>query len=105
MAGLPYLDFSSAGCTFCKACVEACPIEIDITDTVPPDIGKAIVNRGTCIAWHEIICQSCIGICEFEAITSTYMRNPEVNNDLCNGCGICVKYCPLDALTVSPVSK
>lgn len=104
MAGLPYLDFSANGCTFCQACVEACPIEIEISNTPPPDIGKAEVNHDTCIAWHEIICQSCIGVCDFEAITSTYMRNPVVNNELCNGCGICVRHCPLDALTVVPVS-
>ena len=104
LAGLPYLDFSANGCTFCQDCVEACPIEIEVADTEAPDIGKAEVNHDTCIAWHEIICQSCIGVCEFEAITSTYMRNPEVNYQLCNGCGICVRYCPLDALTVAPVS-
>lgn len=104
MAGLPYLDFSTSGCTFCQACVEACPIEIDASGTVLPDIGQAVVNHGTCIAWHEIICQSCIGICEFEAITSTYMRNPVVNSDLCNGCGMCVKFCPLDSLTIISAS-
>ena len=105
MAGLPYLHFSLTGCTFCKACVDVCPIEMDVAGTVQPDIGKAEVNHETCIAWHEIICQSCIGVCEFEAITSTHMRNPVINNELCNGCGMCVKYCPLNALTVTPASS
>ena len=28
LAGLPYLDFNTSGCTFCKACVEACPVSV-----------------------------------------------------------------------------
>ena len=103
LAGIPYLDFSTSGCTFCKACVEVCPIEIDTTDTAAVEIGVAIVDRDTCIAWNDIICQSCIGQCDAQAITTTYMRRAEVNSGLCNGCGMCLKACPVNALSILPV--
>lgn len=98
--GLPYLDFSTSGCTFCKACVEVCPIKIELADSVAPDIGKAMVNRDTCIAWNDIICQSCIGRCDYRAISTPHMRRAEINMDLCNGCGMCVSVCPVNALSI-----
>ncbi|HBE92994.1 MAG TPA: hypothetical protein DDW55_10860 [Gammaproteobacteria bacterium] len=99
-AGLPYLDFSTSGCTYCKACVEVCPIEIEIVEAVTPDIGKAHINRDTCIAWEDVICQSCSNRCEYQAITTVYQRRAQVKMDLCNGCGMCVSVCPVDALSI-----
>jgi ferredoxin-type protein NapF len=100
LAGLPYLDFGATGCTFCKACIDACPIEHDHSFSTTVEIGKAQLNRDQCIAWNEIICQSCSGRCDYQAISTSYQRSPEVNLDLCNGCGICVTSCPVDAISI-----
>ena len=99
-AGIPYLDFSANGCTFCQACVEACPIELDISGPRPV-IGEVQLNRTSCIAWNEIICMSCSDRCEYSAITTTNMRQPQVNADNCTGCGMCVSACPVNALQIA----
>jgi ferredoxin-type protein NapF len=102
-AGQPYLDFSIRGCTFCRACAEACPIEDGLLASTSntPEIGKAQLNHGSCIAWNEVICQSCSNNCDVQAISTTYQRNPEVNAELCNGCGQCVSSCPVGAISIS----
>jgi ferredoxin-type protein NapF len=99
LKGLPYLDFTSSGCTFCRACVEVCPIEIVIKDPTPR-IGKLALNRGSCIAWNDIICMSCSNRCDYKAITTQHQRRPNVDAQTCTGCGMCVAACPVQALNI-----
>jgi len=103
LAGLPYLDFSTAGCTFCKACLEACPMdetmELDTAGPMPV-IGKAQLNRETCIAWDEVICMACSGRCDYHAITTIHQRRAQIDTQRCNGCGMCVAACPVQALRI-----
>jgi ferredoxin-type protein NapF len=100
LSGTPYLDFGTSGCTFCKACVAACPLEIRVIEAVNPHIGKAQLNRDTCIAWDDVICMSCFGRCDYQAITTTHQRRAQIDNERCNGCGMCVAVCPVGALSI-----
>jgi ferredoxin-type protein NapF len=101
LAGVPYLDFSSAGCTFCKACVEACPMEFEVIDAPAPRIGKARLNRDTCIAWDDVICMACSQRCDYQAITTVHQRRAQIDTEACTGCGMCVAVCPMDALEIT----
>ena len=100
LAGTPYLDFEATGCTFCKACVDACPLEIEITSHGKPALGTARLNRDACIAWDDVICMACSGRCDYQAIRTTHQRRAEVNPEICNGCGMCVSVCPVHALSI-----
>ena len=100
LAGTPYLDFSATGCTFCKACAEACPLDIETATADTPAIGKARLNRDSCIAWNDVICMSCHGRCDYQAITTVHQRRASIDSDRCNGCGMCVAACPVSALRV-----
>jgi ferredoxin-type protein NapF len=100
LAGTAYLDFGNSGCTFCRACVTACPMEIEVNESVNPPIGKARLNRDTCIAWADVICMSCQERCDYHAISTEYQRRAQVDNDRCTGCGMCVAVCPVGALNI-----
>ena len=102
LAGFPYLAFSDAGCTLCGDCAEACPLDVSKDGSVPR-LGRAQLERGRCLAWHDVICMSCVTACQVRAL----VRNPHscriaVAADRCHGCGMCVGVCPVDALAVMP---
>jgi ferredoxin-type protein NapF len=100
LSGTPYLDFGHSGCTFCQDCVTACPLQIEVTETSIPRIGTARLNRDSCIAWDDVICMSCHGRCDYQAISTTHQRRAEVNPEVCTGCGMCVAVCPVAALSI-----
>lgn len=60
---------------------------------------KATIRPDDCIA-----CNRCIEECRFEAIG--YPDNsdtPQINHIFCEGCGVCVRVCPVEAVSFEPV--
>ena len=102
LAGFPYLAFADAGCTLCGDCVEACPLDFPTAGRAPR-LGTAQLERGRCLAWQDVICMSCLGACQLRALRrEPHSHRVTVDADRCNGCGMCVRVCPADALSVTP---
>ena len=101
--GFPEIDFQRGECIFCGKCRDACPEALLSGALSEPWHFKAAVN-GDCLSAQGISCQSCRDACESRAIRFRPQLGgvslPEIDTDLCNGCGACVSPCPVAAITV-----
>ena len=102
--GLPEVDFSQAGCSFCGACASACEPHLFAAVTTQP-FAHVVAISEDCLARQGIHCQSCSEECEAAAIRfAPRLGGPPVpllDADLCTGCGDCIATCPVGAIAVS----
>jgi ferredoxin-type protein NapG len=114
--GTPYFTPRDIPCYMCPdiPCVPVCPTgaldESSVSTNGKLDInvaemGLAIIDRETCIAYWGIQCDACYRACPIlgNAITIEYSKNdrtgkhaylaPVVHADACTGCGLCEKAC------------
>jgi ferredoxin-type protein NapG len=114
--GTPYFIPRDIPCYMCPdiPCVPVCPTgaldEASVTtdnelDINIADMGVAVIDDESCIAFWGIQCDACYRACPLlgEAITIEYVRNertgkhafmkPVVKADICTGCGLCEKAC------------
>ncbi|WP_087482213.1 ferredoxin-type protein NapF [Vibrio mangrovi] len=101
--GFPQVDFHTGECTFCYQCAAACPEKLFLPETASPWNAKATVSA-KCLAQQNVECRSCHDSCEPAAIQFRLqpgkVAQPQINPELCNGCGACVAGCPTQAITV-----
>ena len=114
--GTPYFVPRDVPCYMCEdiPCVPVCPTgaldqssvttdgKLDITIA---DMGLAVVDEESCIAFWGIQCDACYRACPLlgKAITIEYQKNdrtgkhafmkPIVHSDACTGCGLCERAC------------
>ena len=115
--GTPFFVPLDVPCYMCDdiPCVPVCPTgALDITkvtnkkgelDPKMMDMGLAVVDQNSCIAFWGIQCDACYRACPLmdDAIKLEYGRNertgkhaflkPVVNMNSCTGCGLCEKAC------------
>lgn len=93
----PKLNFHQGYCDFCNKCVEVCPTAaLEPCDPFNPSsgrIGHAQLMPDRCLAFYSG-CDKCVQECPYEAITVNEFGQPQINDKLCNGCGLCVFVCP-----------
>ncbi|STO54530.1 ferredoxin-type protein role in electron transfer to periplasmic nitrate reductase (NapA) [Canicola haemoglobinophilus] len=99
----PEVRFSEGECTFCQKCVEICqqPIFRSVDET--PWQHK-IEMTSACLTQQQVECRSCQDSCEMRAIRFRPQLNTVVQPILdlanCNGCGACIKSCPVSAINI-----
>ncbi len=96
--GHPYLDFREAGCTFCQACLEACPYQV-IGSTARRPLARVQIDPAACLAHQGTFCVACQSACPEDAVRFERMVKPWIS-DRCTGCGLCVAPCPTGAVRV-----
>jgi ferredoxin-type protein NapG len=115
--GTPFFQPRDIPCYMCEdiPCAPVCPTgALDLAslsssdgtlDFKKMDMGIAVVDPNSCIAFWGIQCDACYRACPLmdEAIKLKYDRNertgkhaflkPEINMSVCTGCGLCEKAC------------
>ena len=97
-AGTPVIRAEEVPCYLCMKCPEVCPS--GALRPVEPEatrMGLAVIDKETCVAWNDTsLCRTCYNVCPLQdlAIELPEMR-PEVVDDSCVGCGVCVHACPI----------
>ncbi|MFW6045071.1 MAG: 4Fe-4S dicluster domain-containing protein [Planctomycetota bacterium] len=98
------MDFQTAYCNYeCTRCTEVCPT--GALDTLPAaekkrtQIGRANFIEDNCIVVNQgTACGACAEHCPTGALSMViyedHLTIPEVNQDVCIGCGACEYICP-----------
>ncbi len=121
--GTPYFIPRDIPCYMCKdiPCVPVCPTgalnEASLTkdsklDINLADMGVAVIDAESCIAFWGIQCDACYRACPLlgVALTIEYSKNertgkhafmkPVVHSDPCTGCGMCEKACVTEKASI-----
>ncbi len=99
----PRMDYIKNFCTYeCTRCGEICPTEaispLTIEEKKTTQIGYVELDKHICIVFaDETDCGACSEHCPTKAVYMVPWRNiraPEINPDICVGCGACEFACP-----------
>lgn len=104
--GYPEIDFRRGECLFEGDCVRACPSSaLSAALEGQPWQLVAAIGPG-CLTHQGVMCSLCREACEYGAIGLLFkagaVARPEVEADLCSGCGACVAPCPAQAVALAP---
>ena len=101
--GYPEVSFRAGECTFCGACAQACAPRA--LSTARPAWRLQPELAGSCLARRSVLCRACADVCDRGAIRFTPGRpqpSVQVDASACNGCGACVRSCPVSAISMQP---
>lgn len=98
--GTPALIYRNDYCDYCMKCVTVCPTGALREDAPSADnVGVAKVISDACVAWSWSGCTVCKDVCPVEGvIVMDEHGRPVVDEDRCDGCGLCEAKCPSSSL-------
>jgi anaerobic carbon-monoxide dehydrogenase iron sulfur subunit len=103
------LVVDSDQCTGCEICENVCSItHYEVFNPKFSRIHRVRVEPiiNTTIACLRCNNPECVEACEVGALSQNPLTGTiEINDDLCDGCGACVRACPFGAMTVHPEIK
>ena len=110
-ASTPFVNARAQACRLCAdfPCAAACPTGALSVPAERADaaMGTAVVNEETCLSFQGMRCEVCYRACPLidEAICIDYRPRegddihavfaPQVNAEVCPGCGLCEQRCPV----------
>ena len=93
-ARTPIMKFHIGSCDFCNKCIEVCPTgALETFDKHNDKIGTAVLTD-LCIALNFGACTLCYSACPYKAIFLDDQQRPIIDEQKCNGCGVCENICP-----------
>lgn len=99
----PEIRFSQGECTFCQKCVQVCQAPIFRAVSEAPFNHKVKIGA-SCLTHNHIECRVCQDNCPTRAIKFVWqaggIAQPQINLEACNGCGGCIKPCPMNAISL-----
>ncbi len=100
--GRPVIDLNRGACTFCGACVDACPTGALSSERVKDWPWTADISAA-CVSMNGISCRSCQDTCPEQAIRFQLQvgsrAQPILDATACTGCGACGVVCPAQAVS------
>jgi ferredoxin len=100
----PMMNYGASYCNYeCTVCTQVCPtgaiLPLSVEEKKLVQIGRATFFKDDCVVVaKKKDCAACSEHCPTKAVyTVPYegkLRLPELNNDLCVGCGACEHACP-----------
>jgi len=113
----PRMDLRFAGCEQnCNLCGQVCPTQairpLNLDERRYARVGTAVIHKEICLVWEQDkLCLICDERCPYNAIVFKVkkgVRRPFVQENKCNGCGLCQEACPVEgksAIVVYPLGE
>ena len=110
---MPVMDYKASFCNFeCTRCSEVCPngalLKVETEEKRLLQIGRVKFARELCVVYtDETDCGACSEHCPTKAISMVeykdVLRIPEIDPNICIGCGGCEYICPVRPLVAMQV--
>ena len=110
VVGTPAMDVLNRGCHLCDdwPCVNACepdalrlPAAAEDEDAPLPKLAHAEINVSACLPYLGPECGACKPACPVPGAMTWKMEKPEINPDICTGCGLCREACIVEPKAVN----